>query len=346
MVAPSAILDVVVIGGGLSGLSVAHRLHHRCAGLKWTLLEARSVLGGRLANDENGIDMGGTWIWSQPHVQALIRDLQIRHALDTFPQPDDPSSTRIRGGAVKLPLLLARELPDDSIRLDTPVKSCTREGSLVRIDTTTGDSLWARKVVLAAPPRILQMIDYEPALSPSKQSAWSASHTWMAGVTKVALIYKEHFWKRHSNMGLPGSPAFQVYDSGTAEKPALTAFALAPARASDATLATQVAHQLARVWEYFGEREASQKVTQFDAFSVKRWPIESYLSEDPEPTQIHPHPMPVAALATPEWDGLLEFAGSESDQRDPGVMEGAIGAAVRVVDALEDWWEQVPKDEL
>lgn len=172
----------------------------------------------------------------------------------------------------------------------------------------------------------------------------------MAGVTKIALLYPNRFWSRQaSNMGLPShmGPAFQVYDSSTMDEKnvsALTFFTLADADIDDATLATQVAQQMGKVWSYVGEKEAAQKVHSFSEHHVQRWPKETYISEDPRPQRINPHPAVELDLSTPEWDGLLQFAGSETDRLSPGVMEGAIGAAQRVLKILQDVWKQEEAD--
>ena len=59
------------------------------------------------------------------------------------------------------------------------------------------------------------------------------------------------------------------------------------------------------------------------------------ISEDDLPTTIHPHPTPVTTLSLPEWDGALHFCGSETDLHSPGIMEGAFGAAERVLRDLD-----------
>ena len=83
-----------------------------------------------------------------------------------------------------------------------------------------------------------------------------------------------------------------------------------------------------------GRSDLKEKVLAYKDVHVQHWPSEKYISEDPNPTQIHPHPYPVNSLATTEWNGRLHFAGSETDKTSPGVMEGAIGAALRVVKEL------------
>lgn len=355
---PKDLLDVLVIGGGLSGLVVSRGLQGRsaAANINWKLLEARSVLGGRLANENvlDKIDMGGAWIWPhhQPHIRQLTSELNIR----TFPQPDDPSSTRIDGGAVRLIREIANTLPDESIRLNSPVTHCKLEESkndasgeaTIRVETANQETFFARRVVFAVPPRLIwEHVTFDPPLSQSKQSALASSHTWMAGVTKVALVYSNNFWDtQSSNMGLPAGaegPAFQVYDSSAADGSvhALTFFTLVPpktpAYSDDAILARQVADQMANVWTYLRRPQFSQQAHSYSSFHVFRWPIQKFVSEDSQPSQIHPHPMPIKALSEPEWNGRLLFAGSETDLNSPGVMEGAVSAAKRVLEVLKRW---------
>ena len=80
--------EVLIVGGGLCGLALAHSLHAR--GVDWQLLEARPRLGGRVrtAHDDGlPLDLGATWFWpaTQPSITRLVADLGLA-ALD---QPDD-----------------------------------------------------------------------------------------------------------------------------------------------------------------------------------------------------------------------------------------------------------------
>ena len=353
VIAPMKLFDVVIIGGGLSGVLVSHGLHKDHSHHTWRLLEARHVLGGRLANDAGNqkIDMGGAWVWPshQPRMRKLLRQFDI----PTFAQPDDPSSTRIDGGAVRIVERLVQDLPKDQIQLNSPVTTCTlqkisnddNETSVVQLRTENNETIWARRVVWAVPPKILHKhVTFDPPLSPMKRQEMAESNTWMAGVTKIALVYPSRFWSlRASNMGLPShlGPAFQVYDSSTKDNSvsALTFFSLIDQDKDDASVAKQVADQMQNVWNYLGEKEAAQKVHSYTQHHVQRWPRQTYISEDPRPKNIHPHPYTVEALSTPEWDGLLHFAGSETDRLSPGVMEGAVGAAQRVLQTLAENWK-------
>lgn len=348
------LLDVLIVGGGLSGMMVAHDIHNVLqpqTPLSWRLLEARKELGGRLKNDEkfNEIDLGGAWIWP-PH-QPFMKGLVSKLSIPTFLQPDDRSSTRIVGGAVQFVHQLAQRVPQDRIELNTPVTNCTRvekDGeTIIQVDTKSSESFLARKVVFAVPPRLLsEKVKFDPPLSPEKRSAMSASQTWMAGVTKVSLVFENRFWRLDaSNLGLPRhtGPAFQVYDASTKDGSiaALTFFTVvpptSPAMTDDELLARQCAEQMGTLWKQFRLDEQAKKIKTYTEFHIHRWPNEEYLSEDPKPTTVNPHPYPVAALSQAEWDGTLLFAGTETDRGSPGVMEGAVSAANRVVNDLKEF---------
>lgn len=72
--AQSADVDVVVIGAGFAGLTLARELSR--GGVSVVVLEGRDRMGGRTWVDERfgaSLEMGGTWVhWTQPHVWAEI----------------------------------------------------------------------------------------------------------------------------------------------------------------------------------------------------------------------------------------------------------------------------------
>ncbi|QIK65266.1 FAD-dependent oxidoreductase [Nocardioides sp. HDW12B] len=73
-------VDVVVVGGGLSGLVAARNLRRRGASV--LVVEARNRVGGRLLNEEVGedsvIEAGGAFVGpTQDHILDLARDLRV-----------------------------------------------------------------------------------------------------------------------------------------------------------------------------------------------------------------------------------------------------------------------------
>ena len=206
------------------------------------------------------LDMGGAWIW--PFQQAHMKRLMAKLAIPVFPQPDDPMTTRIDAGAVLYIHCLGESL--DAVQLNTAIKSCMLtkyKDPVVHVEAMSHEIFLACRVVFAVPPRLISKhITFDPPLSAAKQSAMNASHTWMAGVTKVALLYEGRFWDKHSsNLGFTDSPAFQVYDSSTkdARVTALTFFTLADMD-DDKTLADQCASQIQNVWSYYCKPFADQ----------------------------------------------------------------------------------------
>jgi len=69
-----AVRDVVVIGGGLAGVTTAREA--TLAGLDTVLLEGRNRLGGRVWThrwNDTDIELGGGWVhWHQPHVWSEL----------------------------------------------------------------------------------------------------------------------------------------------------------------------------------------------------------------------------------------------------------------------------------
>ena len=76
--------DVLIVGGGLAGLTAARLLHR--SGIDFRLLEARDRLGGRILSagadgnpSADGFDLGPSWFWpaAQPAMAALVADLGL-----------------------------------------------------------------------------------------------------------------------------------------------------------------------------------------------------------------------------------------------------------------------------
>ena len=137
--------DTVIIGGGLSGLALATRLHQ--AGVDYVLLEARERLGGRILSREfDGavFDLGPAWFWpGQPRMASLVDRLQLnvfdQYSTGAIVFEDQlgrvrrgiglasmQGSCRIDGGLGALITGLARLSPPSHLHLNAKVCSLAR----------------------------------------------------------------------------------------------------------------------------------------------------------------------------------------------------------------------------
>lgn len=70
--------DVVIVGGGLSGLVAAYKIKKKAPSLSFRVLEATNRCGGQIECNELGVDMGARWISNnQHHIVQLCNDLNI-----------------------------------------------------------------------------------------------------------------------------------------------------------------------------------------------------------------------------------------------------------------------------
>ena len=132
--------QTLIIGGGLSGLSLAYRLQQ--AGHDYRLVDARKRLGGRIKSlDVQGakFDLGPSWVWPGQHrVAQLVSALGLR-LFDQWSVGDQlyehptgevvrnsgfmsmAGSLRIAGGTTALTDALAAQLDPTKIQTDTSV---------------------------------------------------------------------------------------------------------------------------------------------------------------------------------------------------------------------------------
>ncbi|MBN3317432.1 AOFA oxidase, partial [Atractosteus spatula] len=97
------LLDVVIVGAGLSGLTTARELLKRNVYLKILILEGKGRVGGRTvtlclpaAKGEDSWDLGGQWVGrTQTHILDLIQEL----GLEIYPQYTEGKKVYRLGGS-------------------------------------------------------------------------------------------------------------------------------------------------------------------------------------------------------------------------------------------------------
>lgn len=359
-------LDVAIIGGGLSGLALARKLHQR--GRDIAVFEARDRLGGRILTVARGagagFDLGPTWFW--PKTQPLIANLVKELELPDFAQFDEGAvlhlreaeksaeriadkrlyddARRLRGGTAALVEALAAATPADAVHLGHELVSLRDCGDHVLLAFKTGEEsleIKASRVVLALPPRLLrETVNFTPPLDESTDQAMLGAETWMATQAKVVLEYGEAFWRQQN---LSGS-AFVTHEQAVigeifdACDTAAGLYALGGFLALDADLRetfgvglpTLLESQICNVFE----RNVEPLRIHYQDWAKERLTCSvadrSSLGGEGDGSGDVANPLLRQVL----WDKKLYLGGSETAARNAGYLEGALDAARRIERAL------------
>jgi len=355
-------LDTVIVGGGLCGLSLADSLHQ--AGRSFALFEARTRLGGRIlskpcAVSGMAVDLGPTWFWpdAQPRMLELVESLQLEH----FPQHDsgtvlrmtDPNSAaeklevgvhggahRVAGGMGSLVTALAQRLPQEAIHLGHALTALEDKGDHVVLHFRHGEhddapaiSIAARRVVLALPPRLLaQRVDFTPELDIAVVQAMRNTHTWMADQAKAVMGYAKTFWRQDGNSGNafvnhPQAVLAEVFDASdaTAEHAALGGFAAMTAEQRAAYTLGMPMLLESQLAQLFGV------AAQDGELHYQDWAAEPYTCATLDLTPPNGHPVYGSRhLRDAHWNGKLLLGGAETATHAGGYLEGALEAAGRL----------------
>lgn len=341
--------DIMIVGGGLSGLALADELHR--TGVDFQLVEARARFGGRIHAahvDRAAYDLGPAWFWQgQPRMAAAAR----RFGLSVFEQystgdivSEDQNgnvrrgagfssmagSLRIVGGMAALVDAFANSVPAAKLHLGQAVTGISQTDTGV-IVTTDKLSISANKVILALPPRVAQTITFDPALPADQSHALGNVPTWMAGHAKFVAIYDKAHWR---DAGLSGDaqsrrgPMVEIHDASPQSGGPYAVFGFvgfdANTRAAHRDEMTQMAtDQLDRL---FGVTPR-QLILQDWAQEPQTATAADYTSGG------HPAYGRPRAL-TNIWNGRIILGSSEMGQSFGGYLEGALEAAQDVGNLL------------
>lgn len=352
-------LDTVIVGGGLCGLSLACDLERQ--GRHYLLFEARSRLGGRIlsvtsAASGAALDLGPTWFWPDihPRVTRLVSDL----GLASFAQHDQGDvlglrdvdgkleslgsspvhngAMRLEGGMASLVSALMDRLDESRLRLGHALIAAEDRGDHVVLHFRCGDTasvVEARRVVLAIPPRVVdEQIRLEPAPEEDLRAAMRETPTWMAGEAKAVAAFSRPFWRE---AGLSGNGFArheqavlgEIFDAcdATGEKAALGGFlALSPEQREAFRLGMPMLIR-SQLVQFFGSE------AELDEQHYQDWAAEPYTSSrlDRVPPEQHPE-YGNPALSRSYWNGKLLFGASETARYGGGYLEGALDAAARI----------------
>ncbi len=353
-----AMLDTLIVGGGLSGLALARLLHQQ--GRSFQLLEARERLGGRILTQSvrtgetsATFDLGPAWFWpGQDRIERLANDFGLgvfeQYASGMLVYEDElgrvqvgqgyasmQGSLRMRGGLSALIAALVSTIPDPSVRLAHRALALlpVGDGMLTRADVLENGQkveIRSRRVVLATPPRLAAAsVDLSAALSSPQIALMASIPTWMAGQAKIVAVYERPFWRE---AGLSGDamsrsgPLMEIHDASPYEGGpfALFGFVGVPAasRIDAAVLRHAGQQQLVRL---FGP-QANHPISLF----LKDWAQDEFTAvpEDRALPNHHPRyglPEALASLC----NGRILLGSTETASQFGGYLEGALEAAER-----------------
>lgn len=349
-------VDTLIIGGGLSGLSVANRLS--AIGVDFHLIEARNRFGGRIlsvassadAETDDRYDLGPSWFWpGQPRIERLVEDLDlawfeqaatgnlvfeendgsVRRDLDFAPMA---GSRRITGGIQCLIEGLAQRIPDARCTLNNKLLTLKIVDDRVVADIGTDaqrTSISARVVVITIPPRLLiETVGFSPPLNDSIRRWSTATPTWMAGHAKFVAIYEEPFWRAEGFSGDAISrrgPLLEIHDASpsSTREGALFGFVGTPADQRHGKSSEITDAAISQLTALFGPKAAHPKNILYEDWAEETF---TAVSLDKSAPRQHPVYGPAPHADAP-WNGRVLFASTEAAQEFGGFLEGALVAA-------------------
>jgi monoamine oxidase len=347
--AARASVEVVVVGAGIAGLSVARCLV--AAGRSVAVLESRDRIGGRLrSHGSTGnparVDLGATWFWpGEARVAALVEELSVpthpQHLDGDAMYQDLAGPTRLRGNPIDVPSFrftrgsralaeaVADSLPPSTVRLGSRVATIGGPGPL--IVEHDGGSIEAEHVVLALPPALaVARIEFRPPLPDRLRGLAATTPVWMGSTTKVVALYDRPFWR---DAGLSGSaishvgPMRELHDMSGPDGDPAALFGFVPNTAAGSTPSAETL--LGQLADIFGPRAAEP--TELIVTDWRREPDTSPPGvERLTDYRTFGHP----DYQAPALGGRLHWASTETAPVAPGHIEGALAAADRAVTAI------------
>jgi len=345
---------VVIIGGGLSGLSLAYFLSKKK--IQATVLEASPRLGGRIQTLQGTLntplELGATWFYDMhQNLLALIDELELQK----YPQfskgislfqtsPSDPpqqffasdhdnKSYRLRGGTQMLIDKLTQTVAYERIKLNSQVFSIREESEALCVEISNGQMIRADKVVICLPPQLaIAKIQFFPELPQNISTLLPGVQTWMAGSIKFVLEYNTPFWREKGYSGTfysHTSIVTEMYDHTNFEESKFGFTGFLNGGAATYSQALRRGFVLQQLSTIFGK-----DVLNFATYFDKLWSDE-FVGDDKKimlrPHQNNGHPL----LLQRYMNGKLFFSGTETATEFSGYMEGAIRSSLRIAEIID-----------
>ena len=348
--------EVVIVGGGLAGLTAAYRL--KKAGFDPLILESSDRLGGRIytkSKDGYSFELGATWVFEDPLLKQLIEEL----GLNIYPQyltgdalikyapnmgiqrsPTDALMNgaiyhKIEGGTIAIIGALANKIDANRILLNKKVTSIEYQNEEMKVMTDHGSVINATRVILAIPPKVVaDQIVIKPAIMDNQ--IMRSAHTWMGDSTKFTVLFDRDHWRIknlsgfvYSNYGL----IREMQDHTTNESFGLLGF-LQPIGELAVSFEKRKALVIHELKEILGIDE--QHIVGYEDFLWGEYFTDrNHLNYNAGlvPHQNNGHDF----FLDPFFDHRLFLAGAETSPTNPGYMEGAVRSAYRAARLLSTY---------
>lgn len=348
--------DVIIIGGGLLGLTAAYFLKKN--GFTVQVLEANNYLGGRIKTiitDTNmALEMGATWVFDDPNLKALLSELELSlypqftsgNALyETSriqkPQLFDANQMtggqiyhKVIGGTSQIITSLSNYVGLENIELNTVVVEVEDKDEYIKITTKDKKIFKSKNVIIALPPKLLEStISFLPELPSNSGIIRQKTHTWMADAVKFSIEYKQPFWREKGFAGLAISNVglvreVQDHINGENNAYGFTGFISLLTNQFHMPKEQRKEMVVNDMIRLFGN-EASAVINYEDTIWVNEQFISSGINVN---NGMYAHQnngnKEIVAL---QFQDKLYFIGAETSLSNPGYMEGAVSSAKDVV---------------
>ncbi|WP_040280918.1 flavin monoamine oxidase family protein [Psychroserpens damuponensis] len=346
--------DVVIIGAGLTGLTLAYYLKQLDVSL--LIIEARDRIGGRIYTKQNAnqapLELGATWLVNEHReLLNLIKTLDLE-VFEQFygttaiyePNTENPaqlvklpqnnhSSYRIKNGTQSMIKALSETLDSNQIITNCEISEIAEHTGNITA-TSKSFEFTCKHIVSTLPPQLFEnTINVKPELPPSVKEIMKNTHTWMHDSIKVGFTFANPFWKNISTSGTIYSNVSvlqEFYDHSSADntKHALVGFMnkelnhYTKAQRKDLALKQLERYYGSHIHDYLSYEELAWKNETFTT-AVNN----SYIM----PQRNNGHPVFQEAYL----NNTLFIAGTETSEFAPGKMEGAIRSAQRVFNQIK-----------
>lgn len=346
--------DILIIGGGLTGLTLAYYLKNLNISVK--IIEARSTIGGRIKTKYNTnkapIELGATWLINQQiSALSLLKELNIpvfeqyygttaiyhpnqTQASQLVQLPTNNSvSYRVKNGTYSIIKALAEKLYKNTIQCNQSVHSIKLLPESLEVNTKN-HTYYCKYAVSTLPPLLFsKKITTEPVLPKDTLELLSKTHTWMQDSIRIGFTYKDAFWKAKHTSGTIHSSVGHIqefYDHSNYNSNLYALSGFVNTIFSENSKEERKTAALKQLQTYYGNEALN-----FESYEECIWKDEEHTTTESDrfliPQTNNGHPL----YQKTHLNNRLFIAGAETSSIFPGKMEGAITSARKIYEQLK-----------